>query len=158
MRMTETEKDNPAWIPGGSVPRLVVPMAASGVDVRCCSSTTMSETMGRTSKFLLLETIHCHVQVQENIDPVRNKYPIVYRGQALFLQLGELGEESWARRQSQSSWHARLRGASHARHQQDSDVVAVEGVEDYRKTDTWKTTPEPMKFMLRCVSASPLPA
>lgn len=39
--------------------------------------------MGRTSKLLLLETIHCHVHVQEDIDPVRNKDSVVYRGQAL---------------------------------------------------------------------------
>lgn len=55
--------------------------------------------MGRTSKFLLLETIHCDVQVQENIDPIRNKDPIMYRSQVL-LKLLELGKETWARRQS----------------------------------------------------------
>lgn len=81
--VTEAEKDDPAWSPRGSVPRLVVPIAPSGVDVSCCSSTTMSDTMGRTSKFPLLETIHCYVQVQEDIDPVRNKDPIMYRDQAL---------------------------------------------------------------------------
>jgi hypothetical protein len=156
--VTEAEKDNPGMESWGSVPRLVVPIAASGVDVSCCSSTTMSETMGRTSKFPLLETIHCHVQVQENIDPVRNKDPIMYRGQALFLELLELAEETWARGQSQSSWQVRLRGASQARHQQDADVVVALGVEDCMKTNTWKTTPEPMKFMLWYLSASPLPA
>lgn len=60
----------------------------------------MSETMGRTSKFLLLETIHCNVKVQEDVDPVRNKDPIMYRGQALFLELLELAEEARARKQS----------------------------------------------------------
>lgn len=156
--VTEAEKDNPAWSPGGSVPRLVVPIAASGVDVSCCSSTTMSETMGRTSKFPLLETIHCHVHVQEDIDPVRDKDPIMYRNQALTIQFAKLSEKTWARGQSQSTWHVRLRGASQARHQQDADVVVELGVEDYVKTNTWKTTPEPMKFMLWYLLASPLPA
>lgn len=135
--------------------------------------------MGRTSKFPLLETIHCYVQVQEDIDPVRNKDPIVYRDQALscvelrravarceyrlgllaylLLEVGELAEETWARGQSQSSWHVRLRGASHARHQRDADVVVELGVDDYMKTNTWKTTPEPMKFMLWYLLALPLP-
>lgn len=67
----------------------------------------MSEAMRRTSKFPLLETIYCYVQVQEDIDPVRNKDPIMYRGQALFLELAQLAEENWARGQSQSSWHVR---------------------------------------------------
>lgn len=114
--------------------------------------------MKRTSEFPLLETIHCNVQVQEDIDPVRNKDPVMHRGQALFLELPELAEETWAGGQSQSSWHVRLRGASQARHQQDADVAVELGVEDYMKTNTWKTTPEPMKFMLWYLSASPLPA
>jgi hypothetical protein len=59
--------------------------------------------MGRTSKFPLLETIHCNVHVQEDIYPVRNKNPIMYRNQALVLELLELAEETWARGQSQSS-------------------------------------------------------
>lgn len=101
--MTEAENDIPAWSPGGSVPRLVVPIAASGVDVSCCSSTTMSETMRRTSKFPLLETIHRYVHVQEDIDPVRNKDSIMYRDQSLFVELAELAEKTWARGQSQSS-------------------------------------------------------
>ncbi len=113
--------------------------------------------MGRTSKFPLLEAIHCHVQIQKNVDPVRNKDPIMHRGQALFLELLELAEETWARGQSQSSWQVRLRGASQARHQLDAEVVVALGVEDYM-TNTWKTTPEPMKFMLWYLSASPFPA
>lgn len=36
--------------------------------------------MTRTSKLLLFETIHCHVHVQEDVDPVRNKDSVVYRG------------------------------------------------------------------------------
>jgi hypothetical protein len=60
--------------------------------------------MGQTSKFLFLETIHCHVEVQEDIDPVRDKDPIMYRGQALCLELLQLAEKTWARGQSQSSW------------------------------------------------------
>lgn len=39
--------------------------------------------MGRTSELLLLETIDCHVHVQEDIDPVRNKDSVVHRSQAL---------------------------------------------------------------------------
>ncbi|KAH0598411.1 hypothetical protein MHUMG1_03709 [Metarhizium humberi] len=108
----------------------------------------MSETTKRTPEFPLLETIHCNVQVQEDIDPVRNKDPVMHRGQALFLELPELAEETWAGGQSQSSWHVRSRGASQARHQQDADVVVELGAEDYMKTNTWNTTPEPMKFML----------
>lgn len=39
--------------------------------------------MGQTSKLLLLKTIHCHVHVQKDIDPVRNKDSVVYRGETL---------------------------------------------------------------------------
>lgn len=70
----------------------------------------MSETTKRTPEFPLLETIHCNVQVQEDIDPVRNKDPVMHRGQALFLELPELAEETWAGGQSQSYWHVRLGG------------------------------------------------
>ena len=83
----------------------------------------MPGTMGRTSKFPLLETIHYHVHVQEDIDSVRNKDPIMDGGQALALELLKLAEEAWARGQGQSCWHVRLRGASQARHGQDADVV-----------------------------------
>ena len=57
----------------------------------------MSDTMGRTSKFPLLETIDDHVHVQEDIDPVRNKDPIMYRAQALLLQFAQLAEEARAK-------------------------------------------------------------
>ncbi len=150
-------KDNWAWSPGGSVPRLVVPTAESKTDVSGCSSPTMWETMGRTSEFHLLETIHYHVHVQEDIDPVRDKDPIMYFAQPLGLELLELLEETWATGQGQS-WHVRLRGASQARHRQDADVVVELGVENWMKTNTWKTTPEPMKFTLWYLSVSPLPA
>jgi hypothetical protein len=39
--------------------------------------------MRRTSELLLFETIYCHVHVQQDIDPVRNKDSVVYRSQAL---------------------------------------------------------------------------
>lgn len=91
----------------------------------------MSEAMGQTSKFLLLKTIHCDVKVQEDTDPVRNQDPVMYRGQAIFLELVELTEEARAKGQSQPCSHVRSRGASEARHQQDADVVVELGVEDH---------------------------
>jgi hypothetical protein len=97
--VTKAEKDNTAWGPGGSIPRLVVPIAASGVDFSWYFSTAMSKTTRQTSKFFLLEAIHCDVQVQENIDPVRNKDSIMYRSQVSLERL-ELAEETRARRQS----------------------------------------------------------
>lgn len=51
-----------------------------------------------------------------------------------------------------------MMGASQARHQLDVDAVVDLRVDDYTKTYTWKTTPEPMKFMLWELSASPFPA
>jgi hypothetical protein len=81
----------------------------------------------------------------------------MYRGQ-VFLERLELAKETWARGQSQYSWHIRLKSASQARHQQDADMVVELGVEGHMKTNTWKTTPEPMKFMLWYLSASLLPA
>jgi hypothetical protein len=80
----------------------------------------------------------------------------MYRGQALFLELLELAEENWAGGQSRSSWQVGLRCASQARHQQDADMVVVLGLEDYMKSNTCKTMPEPMKFMLWYLSASAL--
>lgn len=97
---TEIERDGPACSPGGNVPRFVVPIAPSGVDFSCCFSTTISDTVGRTSKLPLLETIHCNVHVQEDIDPIRNKNPIMYRNEALVLELLEFAEETWARGKS----------------------------------------------------------
>lgn len=76
------ERNNPARSSEGTLPRFVVPIAASEVFISCFVRESI-ETIGRTSELHLLETIHCHVHVQEDIDPVRNKDTVVYRGQAL---------------------------------------------------------------------------
>lgn len=123
--MTDAERNEAARSPEGRVPRFVVPIAASGVVVNCVYS---SKAIERTSEFLLLETVHCNVQVQEDIDPIRNKDPVMYCAQAL-LELLELAEETRASEQSQSSWHPRMRGASRANHREDADVVVELGVE-----------------------------
>jgi hypothetical protein len=59
----------------------------------------------------------------------------MYRGQVSLERL-ELAEETWARGQSQYSWHVRLKSASQTRHQQDAYVVVELGVGGHMNTNT----------------------